>query len=768
MTTATAPAIATGSAQDENAGPAMRAQADPSTTFIVPDMHCGGCLRKVETTLEALAVTAKARANLSQKSVRVIWADAAGDADAATGEAVDTVLAALRAAGYDAHTADAPGKSETRDREHMRYLLRATAVAGFAAANIMLLSVSIWSGADGSTRDLFHWISALIATPAVAYAGMPFFGSAFKALKARRLNMDVPISLAVILAYAMSLIETVNHGAHAYFDAATTLLFFLLVGRTLDHAMRNRARGAITRLAGLMPDKVIRLQTAGAHEQVNVGDVAPGDVLLVKAGDRVPVDGTVIEGASDLDVSLVTGESLPTPVMTGAQVRAGVLNLTGVLQIRAIAGAQGSFLSQITQLMQAAEVSRSTYRRLADRAASLYAPLVHLVAAATFLGWLSATGDARLSLYTAIAVLIITCPCALGLAVPIVQVVAVGRLFENGIMVKDGGALERLGEIDAVLFDKTGTLTRGTPQVVSADLVTGRSAVYAALMAAQSRHPLARAIAAHLGPIGEDAPILQDAKDVPGQGVEGVIAGNRVRLGKPSWCRALGRERDQSRRSEEEEIGEDDDAMRVDLSVAGDRYATFRLYDAIRTTAPAVIEELRAHDLPVAILSGDRATSVDAVAKKLGVSTAYAGLLPDEKVAHIQNLRDDGRRVLMVGDGLNDAPALRAAWVSMAPGSAADIGRVAADIIYMHNNPQATITALKVARRMRRLIFQNFALAIAYNLIAVPIAVAGLATPLVAAIAMSSSSILVIANALRLKGVSLAKPERLPFPALNA
>ena len=424
------------------------------TDLSVPAVHCGGCMRTVETALTGLSGVQSARVNLSTKRATVRWR-----ADSVPPPFIET----LKRAGFEAHLFDIePDKTDGALSE----LIRALAVAGFAASNIMLLSVSIWSGAGAETRDLFHWLSAVIALPALAYSGRIFFRSAWQALKHRRTNMDVPISLGVLLAFGMSLYETVQHGPHAYFDAAISLLFFLLIGRTLDHIMRERARQAVKGLARLAARGALVVQADGTQVYLPVSDIRIGATLMLAAGERVPVDATVIKGVSELDVSLVSGEHTPLPATIGSVLRAGTLNLTGPLTIVATATAENSFLGEMLRMMEAAEQGRSTYRRISDRAASLYAPVVHLTALLTFAGWLAATGDMHRAVTIAIAVLIITCPCALGLAVPMVQVVAARRLFESGIMVKDGGALERLAEIDTIVFDKTGTLTSGVPRLV--------------------------------------------------------------------------------------------------------------------------------------------------------------------------------------------------------------------------------------------------------------------------------------------------------------
>jgi P-type Cu2+ transporter len=685
----------------------------------VPAMHCGACIARVERVLGGLPAVERARANLSTRRVTVAWR---GD--------VPPLLATLNDAGFDAHLHDAA--AEVKDGT-LSTLVRALAVAGFAAGNIMMLSVAVWSGADAESRDLFHWLSAAIALPCLVYSGRVFFRSAWQALSRGRTNMDVPISIGVLLAFGMSLYETIHHGPHAYFDAATSLLFFLLIGRTLDHVMRERARTAVEGLARLAPRGASVLQVDGSRRYLPVEEIRPGMAVLLAAGDRVPVDGRIVEGRSEIDGSLVSGESVPRPVAAGDRLQAGTLNLSGPLTIEATAAAQDSFLAEMTRMMEAAEAGRTAYRRIADRAARLYAPVIHVTAFATFVGWMILTGDAHRAITVAIAVLIITCPCALGLAVPMVQVVAARRLFERGIMVKDGGALERLAAADHVVLDKTGTLTGGVPQLIDADGIAPGSLAVAAAMASRSRHPYSQAIAAEGLRRHVPAVALADIAEHPGAGLQARTGDKVYRLGRADWALAA------------------DEAGRpgVVLSEDGRRLCGFAFEDRLRAGAEEAVAALKAKGVPVEIVSGDHREPVHRVAASLDVP-CLAGVPPAAKVARIAALVAAGRKVLMVGDGLNDTPALAAAHVSMAPASAADIGRNAADIVFLRDDLQAVPQAIEIARAARDLVRQNLILAVAYNALAVPIAVLGEVTPLVAAIAMSASSILVVANALRL------------------
>lgn len=697
------------------------------TDLSVPAVHCAACIQTIETAIGKLDRVEGARVNLSTKRVSVRW----------RGDEVPPFVASLGRMGYEAHLFDP--EADGRDKT-LSELIRAVSVAGFAAGNIMLLSVSVWSGAEGATRDLFHWVSALIAVPALAFSGGIYFRSAWNALRHGRMNMDVPIAVGVSLAYAMSLYETINHGDHAYFDASVSLLFFLLIGRTLDHVMRERARTAVNGLARLAARGAMVLREDGSRDYLPVGEIEPGMQLLIAAGERVPVDGRIIGGASDLDCSLVSGESTPRNVAPGEPVQAGVLNLTGSLTVEATAAANDSFLAEMVRLMEAAEGGRARYRRIADRVSALYAPVVHLTAFVTFLGWMAATGDWHRAITIAIAVLIITCPCALGLAVPIVQVVAARRLFESGVMVKDGSAMERLAGIDTALFDKTGTLTLGLPRLINAPSIDPTMLAMAADMGSHSRHPFSKAIAGFTGHTGR--PRLESVGEHPGFGIEASTAGSTWRLGRRGWAGWTARTGAE---------GKDGHGGTV-LAKDGTIVASFFFEDALRADARAALELLNSAGVPVELLSGDTEAACGEVAEALGIERFVPGLLPSGKVEHIEALTRTGHKVLMVGDGLNDTPALGAAHVSIAPATAADIGRNAADFVFLRESLLAVPLAVDVSRKAGRLIRQNIAIAIAYNAVAVPIAILGHVTPLIAAVAMSASSLLVIGNALRLQG----------------
>ena len=421
------------------------------TVLVVPGMHCSGCMSKVERQLQDLPLVHAARVNLTARQVRV-----SHDPALTVPEMVD----ALASAGFPSQPR---GEELAPPDSAVKPLLAPLAVAGCACMNVMLMSVSIWSGAEGSTRTLFHWVSALIGTPAIAYAGMPFFTSAWQALKRGRTNMDVPISIGVSLATVLSLYETASGGHDAWFDGTLMLLLFLLAGRALDAAMRDRARSGVDALLRQAATGAMVLGRDGGLAWLAAHELVPGMVIRVAAGERLAADGEIISGNSRFDRSLLTGESVPVAGGTGDAVHAGTLNLEAPVDVRVTAAGGGTSLAEIARLMEASGQARSAYVRLADRASRLYAPAVHSLAALSFVGWMIAGAGFYQSAVIAIAVLIITCPCAIGLAVPVAQVVACGALMKKGIMVKDGSAMERMAAVDCMLIDKTGSLTLGTP-----------------------------------------------------------------------------------------------------------------------------------------------------------------------------------------------------------------------------------------------------------------------------------------------------------------
>jgi Cu2+-exporting ATPase len=670
-----------------------------------------------------------ARVNLTLRRVRV-------DVEGAQIDAAQLVTI-LAQVGYEAHALDAHVIAATQTDREGRALLTRLAVAFFASMNVMLLSVAVWSGAEAATRDMFHWISALIALPAVGFSAQPFFKSAFAALAKGRMNMDVPIALAIALALGTSLYETAHSGEYAYFDAALTLTCFLLAGRYLDHRTRAIACSAAEELAALEVPQAQRwdAKTGAPGLMVGLAELAIGDLISVKPGGRMPVDGVIHQGESELDRSLLTGETLPVFAQAGHSVSAGEVNLTGPLVVRATAIGRESSLHRMADLVAIAESGRSRYSSLADQAAKLYAPGVHILAVASFIGWYLATYDMRQAINVAAAVLIITCPCALGLAVPAVTTAASGRLFKRGMLIKHETALERLAQVDCVVFDKTGTLTAGAPRLTS-DVHSELELDVAAALAQGSNHPLAQAIAKHQALSGRtNHENISDVREVAGFGLEGVWNGLAVRLGRAAWI---------------DGAATTPQGPSTFLQIGTSAPVVFLFQDALRLGAKEAVEALIARNIDVHLLSGDTEYAVAKLAQELDIPHHKSGVLPAQKCDYITALAQS-QKVMMVGDGLNDTAALAAAHVSMSPASALDAARVASDVVLLGNDLSVLSGALTTAHQATKRIRENFRLATLYNVIAVPIAVAGMATPLTAAIAMSVSSITVSLNALRLR-----------------
>ncbi|MFQ6753431.1 heavy metal translocating P-type ATPase [Cereibacter sphaeroides] len=703
---------------------AMAGPAGGRLVLSLPTAHCAACMTTVEGGLEKLAGVRSARVNLTLRRVSV---DAEPEVTAAQ------LVEALSRLGYEAHELDAGMLSATETDRQGRDLLMRLGVAGFSMMNVMLLSVAVWSGAEAATRDLFHWISAAIALPTVVFAGQPFFRNAWTALRAGRLGMDVPISLAIILASSISLFETFHSGHHAYFDAAVMLTFFLLAGRYLDHRTRAVARSAAEELAALEVPRAMLLRD-GEEVTVPIAELAAGDLVRVRPGGRMPVDGVVAEGFSELDRSLLTGESLPVPAGPETVVSAGEVNLTGPLTVRVTAAGRDSSLHRMADLVAVAESAKTRYTSLAERASRLYSPLVHILSFTAFGVWMWITkGDVRTSINISAAVLIITCPCALGLAVPAVVTAASGRLFRKGLLIKDGTALERLAEVDTVVFDKTGTLTLGTPEPTNLETLPAADLALAAALAASSAHPLAMALALAARGQGVQPAAVTDLREVPGFGIEGRLEGRTVRLGRAEW------------------VGAAPEPVTATYLSTGTATRAITFSDRLRPGAEEAVRALAGQGKRILLLSGDTEGAVAELAGRLGIGDWRSGQLPAEKAQRVADLTAEGRRVLMVGDGLNDTAALAAAHVSISPASALDAARVASDIVLLGKDMAPIADAARISVKATKRIRENFAISAAYNVVAVPLALVGLATPLAAALAMSLSSISVSLNALRVK-----------------
>jgi Cu2+-exporting ATPase len=692
--------------------------------LMVEGITCAACVWLIESVYARESDVLDARVNLSTGRLVLKW-----KGDAARADALVALAGKLgfRFVPFDPSCLTRAGDAEERD------LLRATGVAGFAAGNVMMLSLAVWVGSDmgPATKDLLHWVSALIGLPCIFFAGLPFYRSAIGALRAGRVNMDVPIAVGITMTAAMSLSETIRSGPYAYFDAALTLLFFLLAGRYLDRRARGKARATAEHLLALRAAPVTVIDPEGRARAIPVDAVRAGDFVQVAAGERIGVDGEILSGVTDLDTSLVTGESLPRGAKPGDAVFAGMINLGAPLRLRATATGENTLLAEIVRLVEAAEGGRSRFVAISERVTRLYAPVVHVTALATFLGWYFLIGvDWQVAMLYAVATLIITCPCALGLAVPSVQVVASGRLLKSGVLLKNATALERLAQIDTIVFDKTGTLTQGRPVLADDPARAKDDHRFAASMAAASRHPLSRALAATI----RDVSIATGVVEHPGQG----LTLGAAKLGSRAFVRV------------DDVLAGPATGPELWLDRGDGRKVRFAFEDAPRDDASETVARLMREGFAVELLSGDRHETVRDMASALGIAEWRAEANPAAKAARLAELAASGRNVLMVGDGLNDAPALAAAHASLSPATGADVAQVAADAVFQGAGLAAVGELLDVARRARELVRQNIVASIVYNALAVPAAVLGYVTPPLAAFLMSSSSIYVVVNALRL------------------
>ena len=694
--------------------------------MMIEGMRCASCAFLIEDTLNK-EQDVTARVNLTTRRLALRWQ---GDATRA-----NPLLKKITDIGYKLMPYDA-AQIESDDKREEKSLLICLAVAGFASGNVMMLSIGLWSSTPLTmglaTHDFLHWLSALIAIPTVIFAGRPFFRSAWNALRHKRSNMDMPISVALILTTCMSLFETINHGEYAYFDSVVMLLFLLLIGRYLDRRTRGRARAAAQDLL-MMQAGTATIVEDGQMSLLPIRELQSGMLLHVAAGEKIAADGVVESGHSEVDPSFITGETITQPVAAGTRVFGGMINTLSPITVRLTAAIGDSLLGEVIRLMEKAEQGHAQYVRLADRVARYYTPVVHVLALGTFIVWCPVLGHAwQPSLLAAMTVLIITCPCALGLAVPAVQVLTSGRLFRHGMLLKSADAIERLSQVDTIVFDKTGTLTQGRPQLANPAQIGSRNMQIAVSLAAHSKHPLARALHAMYG----GKTLEMTVQEFAGRGLETQFEDKKIRLGKRDWCGDMS--------------APADDSPELWLNIEGNTPVRFAFADELRSDAKVTIATLKQQGYQLLLLSGDREPAVAAVATALGFTDFQARFSPVDKAATIDKLHQQGRKILMIGDGLNDAPALASADISMSPSSALDIAQNAADIVFQGDKLFPVVEALAIAKRAEKLVKQNFILSFGYNIIAVPIAMLGLVTPLIASVAMAGSSILVILNAQRI------------------
>lgn len=708
--------------------------------LILEGIVCAACVWLNEHHVNALPGVLEFRVNYSTHRARVRWDERQTK--------LSTILAAIAAIGYIAHPFD-PSRQESLQKRERAVALRRLAVAGLGSMQVMMLAVGLYVGeAQGMEewiRQFLRWISLVLAAPVVAYAAQPFFTAATRDLRRHQLGMDVPVALAVLAAFAASVWHTWRGDGEVYYDSVTMFVFFLLTGRFLEMAARHRAGQISEALVRMLPATAIRLDAGGTETVVPSAELAPGDRVLVRPGDTIPADGRVEEGASSVDESLLTGESLPLPRQAGDALIGGSVNIESPLVMCIDKVGAETVLSAIVRLLDRAQGEKPRLALLTDRIAAHFVAALLLVSVLVFLAWWHwANFDTAFRI--TLAVLVVTCPCALSLATPTAMVAATGALTRQGILTTRGHALETLAQVTHIIFDKTGTLSYGRPQVVAveavADLEPRQCLALAAALERGSEHPVGRAL---MAAAGAGVPLVSEWRNTPGSGVEGWLDGRCYRVGRPTFVAALC--------PEAIALRDDLDAASTWVALGDERglLAWFQLSDALRPGAADMVAALQARGLQVELLSGDRPEVVAHVAAELAIPTAMGGLSPQDKLERVRVLQQQGAVVAMVGDGVNDAPVLAAAQISLAMGSGTQLAHATADMILLSERLEQVVRGVDMARRTLVIMRENFAWAIGYNLIAFPLAAGGWLTPWMSAIGMSFSSLLVVVNALRLR-----------------
>lgn len=720
-------------------------------TLMSDAIHCAACVWLIEHTLAKVEGVLLASVNFTNKQIKVRWDNRI--------IRLSEIIKKLNSIGYDATPFD-PSASEAAYRKANRDLLYRLGFAGFAMMNVMWFSVALYTGAadDPEYRNYFHWLEMIIATVALSYSGQPFFKGAWSALRAKRVGMDVSISLGMLTTYAYSCWVTLHpeNVGDVYFDTLIDFMFLLLIGRYLEAISKNKAVDASRRLMDLQP-KVARMLHGLEEKVVPVRTLLKGNRIVVKPGDKFPVDGRIVDGQGSVNESMLSGESREIHKAIGDRVSAGTVNIDGNLTVEVEAILQQTKLGQIVHMVEEAQGSKAPIQCTADKIMPYFVSVTITLAVASFVYWYFNAGI-EFAIMTGTAVLIITCPCAFGLATPMAIAVASGVSARNGILVKNGAVLETLNDIDHFVFDKTGTLTKGQMTLVSAQWQPGAVAREQLLAVAsvehKSEHALAAAITdsvkASQGFTHADWLPVEMFKAWPGKGVSGVVAQSRYQIGTAKWLVDEGIEIPQALA---ESAAEHAERAQTGIWIAQDRQVQGVLFleDEIRPQAKVLIERLKGKGKQVTLLSGDQNAVAQTVASRLGGMEVIAEVLPEDKNRVIQALQAQGQQVAMVGDGVNDAPALVRANVGIALGSGTDVSMESADIVLMNNDILAVDTALALSERTLRTVRQNIASSIAYNLIMVPLAVAGMLTPLMAAITMPLSSLVVIGNAARIR-----------------
>jgi Cu2+-exporting ATPase len=722
--------------------------AAAETGLFLDGLRCAGCVGRVESALRALPGVREAAVNYTTHRARV-------DFDPSR-VAVDDLVRCVADLGYEAVPYDPA--SLDRPAEHgARSALVRVLVAAFLAGNVMWLAAALYIGAfegmDATTRRGLRWLVVALSLPAATWCAAPFWRGAWAGLRRGRITIDVPVALGIGVAFAVSALATWAESDHVYADSAAMIVFLVLLGRTLERGARARASGAVERLAALAPEFARRVGPDGRPERVALEALAPGDVVIVAPGEAVPTDGVIRSGDTEVDEALLTGESLPVARRRGDAVTGGSRNLSCEIEVEVTAAPREGTLARLVALLERAQSEKPRIQRLIDRVAAVFAPAVLAIAAAVAIVW-TVRGAAPLEVaLTTAAVLIVACPCALGLATPAAMTAALGRAAALGVLFKSGDAIERCAGVDRVVLDKTGTLTAGDLCVERIEPAAGVDAKEVLRAAAEaegsSLHPVAEAVRRAAAEAGLSVAERAPRRAAPGLGVVAGVGDQRIVVG----TRAL--------------LADEGLAVGAELAHAADATAAegfslafvaegerllgwLALSDAPREDAAAAVARLGDLGLPVALVSGDHAGAVELAARRTGVAEATAGVSPEDKVEAVRRLRAGGARVLVAGDGINDAAALAAADVGVALARGADVAIHAADVVVRAPRLEALPDALELSRATLRRVRQNLALAVGYNLVAVPLAAVGVLTPVWAALAMGLSSLAVTGNSVRL------------------
>ncbi|MFJ4607361.1 heavy metal translocating P-type ATPase [Pseudomonas atacamensis] len=713
--------------------PFVRHEGDlAETTLLMEGISCAACGWLIEKHLRTLPAVAEARLNLSNHRLHVRWADAQLP--------LSQILAELRHIGYAAHPYQADRASEQLASEN-RLALRQLGVAGLLWFQAMMATMATWPefniDLSPELHTILRWVALFLTTPIVFYSCAPFFKGAMRDLRTRHLTMDVSVSLAIGSAYIAGIWTSITGVGELYFDAVGMFALFLLAGRYLERRARERTAAATAQLVNLLPASCLRLDSDGQSERILLSELRVGERILVQPGSILPADGKIIDGQSSIDESLLTGEYLPQPRTLGDAVTAGTLNVEGALTVQVQALGQDTRLSAIVRLLDRAQAEKPRLAEIADHAAQWFL-LLSLIAAAV-IGLLWWQLDSARAFWIVLAMLVATCPCALSLATPTALTAATGTLHKLGLLLTRGHVLEGLNQIDTVIFDKTGTLTEGRLVLRSirplGALDSEQCLSLAAALENRSEHPIARAF-------GRAPLVAEDVQSTPGLGLEGVVGEHRLRIGQAEFACALS---GAALPSMPDEAGQ-----WLLLADTHGPLAWLVLDDRLRDDAPALLAACKARGWRTLLLSGDSSPMVASVAAELGIDEARGGLRPDDKLQVLQQLHREGRKVLMLGDGVNDVPVLAAADISVAMGSATDLAKTSADAVLLSNRLDALVQAFTLARRTRRVIIENLLWAALYNGLMLPFAALGWITPVWAAVGMSISSLTVVLNALRL------------------